>query len=524
MEQTFQMGAREDGFDIDKIAFGSKDLFFTVDNLNKGEAGSTEKPEGPELPPALADSQDKFLGSCYGSGENDTEFLSFFNQVTPENAGKWGSVEGTRDQMNWGSLDKIYKMAKDNGLKYKHHVLIWGSQQPSWISNLPANEQLEEIEEWMAAVADRYPEIDQIEVVNEPLAGHAPPDGTNNHANYADALGGKGETGWDWIITSFELARKYFPNTQLLINEYGIINSTRNTKTYCEIIKLLNDRELIDGICYQAHGFSMNGDVSVMKQNLDDMAAFGLPIYPSELDIDGETDKKQLQDYQDYFKMFWEHPSVQGITLWGYTPNMWRGQAWLVNNGVERPAFKWLKAYLNGSYAPAESIEITSASDENVIPKLGETLQLTAQIIPDTATIKDIEWKVNRSALASIDENGLLTAKKPGTITVTASSIELNTTAIASIEIEIKDPTSIADFSDLDVRIYPNPSQDGRFAIEGLKAVNSISVYDLSGRMVLQQDVSGLESTNIAMNTKTGVYVVKFVGENSVSYSKIRVK
>ena len=30
-------------------------------------------------------------------------------------------------------------------------------------------EQLEEIDEWMAAIAERYPDIDQIDVVNEPL-------------------------------------------------------------------------------------------------------------------------------------------------------------------------------------------------------------------------------------------------------------------------------------------------------------------------------------------------------------------
>ena len=45
----------------------------------------------------------------------------------------------------------------------------------------------EEIQEWFAAVAARYPDIDFIDVVNEPL--HDPPDGPGN-GNYIDALGG----------------------------------------------------------------------------------------------------------------------------------------------------------------------------------------------------------------------------------------------------------------------------------------------------------------------------------------------
>lgn len=53
-------------------------------------------------------------------------WLSYWNQVTPSNAGKWGFVEGQRDVMRWAGLDKAYQLAKDNGLKFKQHTLIWG--------------------------------------------------------------------------------------------------------------------------------------------------------------------------------------------------------------------------------------------------------------------------------------------------------------------------------------------------------------------------------------------------------------
>src|SRR5690606_19813646 len=143
------------------------------------------------------------------------------------NAGKWGSVEGARDVMNWTVVDEGYEFAKAHGVKFNFHVLLWGAQQPAWISALPPAEQLEEIREWFQAVAERYPDIDYLQVVNEPI--NAPPDGGGQpggqpgegqgRADYMDALGGTGETGFDWILEGFRLAREYFPDTALMINE-----------------------------------------------------------------------------------------------------------------------------------------------------------------------------------------------------------------------------------------------------------------------------------------------------------------
>lgn len=158
---------------------------------------------------------DKFLGNIYSPSQVEN-FEYYWNCVTPENAGKWGSVEGTRDQMNWSSLDAAYALARDNGFCFNFHVLIWGAQQPAWISELSPEEQLEEIQEWFQAVAERYSftesPFDVVQVVNEPL--HQPPDGQEGRANYIEALGGAGETGWDWVITAFELARQIFPEAR----------------------------------------------------------------------------------------------------------------------------------------------------------------------------------------------------------------------------------------------------------------------------------------------------------------------
>ena len=129
--------------------------------------------------PALATGSPKFLGSAGDSPDNN--FIDYWTQLTPENAGKWGSVGTSTDttQWNWSGLDNDYNYSKNNGLIFKDHNLIWGQQQPSWISDLDSAQQISYIETWIRMVGQRYPDMDMIDVVNEPLNGHNPPDGGN---------------------------------------------------------------------------------------------------------------------------------------------------------------------------------------------------------------------------------------------------------------------------------------------------------------------------------------------------------
>lgn len=289
---------------------------------------------------AALTSGEKFLGQIIAS-RVPSNFSTYWNQVTPENSTKWGSVESSRDSMNWSQADMAYNYAKSNGMPFKFHTLVWGSQEPGWISGLSAADQKAEVLEWMDATAAKYADVEYIDVVNEPL--HAKP-------SYRNAIGGDGSTGWDWVIWTFEEARKRF-NGKLLINDYGIINDGNATNNYIQIINLLKARGLIDGIGIQCHYFNVdNLSTSTMKSNLDKLAATGLPIYVSELDITGD-DATQLQRYQEKFPVLWEHPGVKGVTLWGWIEGTtWASNTHLISStGVERPALKWLREYFGGS-------------------------------------------------------------------------------------------------------------------------------------------------------------------------------
>jgi endo-1,4-beta-xylanase len=335
----------------------------------------------------LAKNHSKFLGNIIPHFV-PAQYTQLWNQVTPENAGKWESIESTRNTMSWGNLDRAYKLAYDNGHKFRFHTFVWGSQEPGWLKSLSPAQQLVELEELMSRVAQRYPVIHYIDVVNEPL--HAP-------SSMREALGGNGATGWDWVIRSFELARKYFPDSELHLNDYHIMAgwTDDDLNKYLQIIKLLNDRKLIDGIGIQSHHFNMNlVSVSHMKTKLDRLAAFGIPIYVTELDITGkpawesdevyrtyreqnpvEDENRQYERYRDKFPVFWEHEGVAGITLWGYIEGTtWAvGSGLLNSNGTERKALTWLREYMASEKSRvtnkfiATSIDNSDAEPEVVV-------------------------------------------------------------------------------------------------------------------------------------------------------------
>ncbi len=63
------------------------------------------------------------------------------------------------------------------------------------------------------------------------------------------------------------------------------------------------------------------------------------------------------------------------------------------------------------------TLDKTSAETEE-----GKTVQLVATVTPDNATVKDCEWTSSDETVATVDVNGLVTAKQAGTAVITVTS------------------------------------------------------------------------------------------------------
>jgi GH35 family endo-1,4-beta-xylanase len=83
----------------------------------------------------------------------DPDRPQYWDQITPENEGKWAAVEGTRNNYNWDGVEAVYDFAKENNIPFKQYTFIWGAGVVSWISSLDPSVQAAEIEEWIRDLA-----------------------------------------------------------------------------------------------------------------------------------------------------------------------------------------------------------------------------------------------------------------------------------------------------------------------------------------------------------------------------------
>jgi endo-1,4-beta-xylanase len=301
--------------------------------------GGSASAGGPTNPGGFPE---KFAGNIDTRGSIRSDFADYWDQFSPENAGKWGSVQPNNDStFNWTSLDAMYKYANEHNIIFKQHNFIWGSQQPGWTANLTTSTGPAAVQNWMKAFCDRYPNTRLIDVVNEP-----PPHTT---PKYLNAIGGSGSSGWDWIANAFKWARAACPNSILILNDYNNVEQAGDIQHTIDIVNAIKKAGApIDAIGCQTHAAS-NLSSATLKANIDKLTnSTGLPVYITEYDLNISDDQKQASVLKDQFTMFWNHPQVKGITYWGYIV----GSTWVANsgliqsNGTARPAMTWLMDFL----------------------------------------------------------------------------------------------------------------------------------------------------------------------------------
>ena len=105
----------------------------------------------------------------------------------------------------------------------------------------------------------------------------------------------------------------------------------------------------LDAVGCQAHGLE-DLTASELSSTLERVVAIGVDVYISEYDVSIADDNEQKRVMEQQFPVFYEHPAVKGITLWGYIYGATWSQApdsGLIRNGTFRPAMTWLMDYLD---------------------------------------------------------------------------------------------------------------------------------------------------------------------------------
>ncbi len=136
-----------------------------------------------------------------------------------------------------------------------------------------------------------------------------------------------------------------------------------------------------------------------------------------------------------------------------------------------------LSARCTVTVIPKDVDEIT-LNKERLEMEIGDIERLTAIVSPDDADDKTVTWQSTDSKVASVNSDGVVTARSAGEATITATTSNGLT---AECQVEVTDPNGIADTDADNVKVTV---QKGRIIVESLPAGWHYSIHDMSGRTV----------------------------------------
>lgn len=274
----------------------------------------------------------KLIGAAIGQGSlSNSGYASAageFNYFTPENEMKWQTIEGSQGSFNYGPGDAIVNFANQRGGKIKGHTLVWHSQLASWVNSV--SDVKSAMINHITNVMTHYKgKLHAWDVVNEAVDVDDKRTGMGN-ARLRDSVF-KTKIGTDYIDIAFQTARKVDSSAKLFYNDFSTEGMNDKSDYVYKMVKSMKERGIpIDGVGIQTHIGTPNDSPTAaeVKENINRIAALGLEIQISELDIngcDGITDAAMATLYHDLVAACVQQPLCTAITVWGIND----GGSWL---------------------------------------------------------------------------------------------------------------------------------------------------------------------------------------------------
>ena len=113
---------------------------------------------------------------------------------------------------------------------------------------------------------------------------------------------------------------------------------------------------------------------------------------------------------------------------------------------------------------------------DNAVMGVGETMELIAIIEPEDVTVTSVSWTSSDEEIATVDDNGVVTALAPGDVTITATTTDgTQLTASCSITVELY---ILADW------IWLDPESANMYVGEGMQINAYIEPEDVTDSSV----------------------------------------
>src|SRR5215210_8928181 len=225
-----------------------------------------------------------------------------FNLLTAENALKWGVIRPTRERFNFEPGDRLVAFAQKNKMKVRGHCLAWSEYNPRWLEkgDITPGQMSELLREHITKVMQHYRgKVFAWDVVNEIFLA----DGSVEPSVWYDrpGIGLKGK-GTAYVERALRWARAADPDALLFYNDYDTEGLNPKSDAVYEMLKDFRARGVpLDGVGVQAHIMDLdNKDIETFAANLERLAALGLQIHITEMDVGLPVDARgDIQNPED---------------------------------------------------------------------------------------------------------------------------------------------------------------------------------------------------------------------------------
>lgn len=297
------------------------------------------------------------------SAKIGARYLDYWNEVVPAKEATWGAVEAARGRFDFAGMDALRKTALSNGLPYRLGPLVWGGSQPTWAKSLGPTEAVAEFTTWLDSLAMRYPNVSVVEVVREGHPSHSP-------SSLKAGLGGEGATGFDWIAQAFAMARRRWPQALLVYDDYGIVETSSVRAWTVQMAKALRAKGAPIGAIGCQAGNAGDWGSAEIRQGLDEVASqTGLEILVTGYDLPIADTSRQRVVLQNQFPIFWNHPSVVGVSFQTYgAGGIWTDAdfQWGARGDLPPSALRWLMDYVAANPDPSGTPTALGSADRGL--------------------------------------------------------------------------------------------------------------------------------------------------------------
>jgi endo-1,4-beta-xylanase len=242
----------------------------------------------------------------------------------------WPTTRGEDQDYFFLPADLMVNFAHVHQQKVNGYFLTWDFELPQWVQDIGhgGDESAlgKAMDDHIRTLVGRYKgKMNAWLVANEAIWG--PDENNGGPARYGDSIW-HDVLGPEYIERAFRVAHEVDPGAQLLYNETGAEAVGPKADFMVDMAKQLVEKRVpINGIGLQFHlHHAKLPKMEDVKANFDRIAALGLDIYITELDVslEGRTgtdaEKKELQAnvYRDVLKVCLSTPRCKSYTVFGF--------------------------------------------------------------------------------------------------------------------------------------------------------------------------------------------------------------